>query len=322
MTLDGKLLSRATAALMKKKQLHDEEIQRRLDLVYSKDPKIRELDQEIRLSMLDVIGAMLHKNEDVEVSVQSIGESNVYLQNKRRKALKEAGFPEDFLDMGDMCPHCGDTGFVLNAPCSCLMELYKAEQAKELSNMLAIGAETFENFRLDYYPDEVRDHMKLVLEMCKAYASGFGASSDNLFFSGMPGLGKTFLSSCIAKKVFDMGHSVVYTTAVQVFSAFERAHFDRNEVAQKETERLLGCDLLILDDLGTEMTTAFTVSALYQLINTRLTSGKKTIISTNLSVSDISTRYSAQISSRIGGEYLPIMFFGEDIRILKHKNRL
>ncbi len=142
-----------------------------------------------------------------------------------------------------------------------------------------------------------------------------------MFFTGAPGLGKTYLSACIAKTVFENGHSVVYTTAAKAFSAFEKAHFDRDEEAKAETERLLGCDLLILDDLGTEMTTSFTVSSLYELVNTRLIMGKKTIISTNLSVSDISARYSAQIASRIGGEYLTMQFYGEDIRILKNKNR-
>ncbi len=322
MTLDGKLLARAKNALTKKKQLREAELQRRLELVYSKSPKIQTLDNDIRISMLDVIGVMLCKNGDVEASVNNIGESNLYLQNERRQALVEAGFPADYLDLRDMCPICGDTGFAGNAPCTCLMELYKEEQAKELSNMLSIGGEVFENFRLDYYSEDVKNHMSLVLEMCKAYAVGFDKDSDNLFFTGAPGLGKTFLSSCIAKVVFEKGHSVVYSTAVQAFSAFEKAHFDRDADSQSETERLLGCDLLILDDLGTEMTTTFTVSALYQLINTRLTSGKKTIISTNMTVSDISARYSAQISSRIGGEYLPVMFFGEDIRILKNKNRM
>ncbi|MBQ9857545.1 MAG: ATP-binding protein, partial [Oscillospiraceae bacterium] len=210
----------------------------------------------------------------------------------------------------------------------CLMELYRAEQAKELSNMLTIGNETFENFRLDYYNDTPTERgalspralMTIVFNSCVRYANTFGKNSKNMFFTGAPGLGKTYLSACIAKVVFEKGRSVVYSTASQVFSAFEKAHFDRDEDAKEERERLLGCDLLILDDLGTEMTTAFTVSALYEIVNTRLTTGKKTIISTNLTVPEISARYSAQIASRIGGEYLTMQFYGEDIRILKNKN--
>ena len=321
MTFDGKLLARAKAALAKKAREHEEELQRRCDIVYKKNPKVQTIDNDIRATMLDAIGVMLQKRGDVESAVSEIGINNLSLQEERRREIAAAGFPEDYLDMGEMCPMCGDTGFIGNTPCSCLMELYMAEQAKELSNMLSVGTETFENFRLDYYKGDEKTHMTVVFELCRAYAKTFGKASDNLFFTGAPGLGKTYLSACIAKVVYENGHSVVYNTAVQVFSSFEKAHFDRDEDAQSEVERLLGCDLLILDDLGTEMTTSFTVSALYQLVNTRLVSGKKTIISTNMPVSDIASRYSAQIASRIAGEYLPVQFFGEDIRILKNKDR-
>lgn len=320
MTLDGKLLARAKAALAKKKHTHEIEFQKRREQVYRKCPKVQSIDNDIRASLLDVISTMLQNGSNIESSIESIGENNLYLQNERRNALISAGFPPDYLDINDMCPKCGDTGFIRNTPCTCLMELYKDEQAKELSNMLSIGSETFENFRLDYYSGDARTYMTVVFETCRAYAANFGSNSRNLFFTGAPGLGKTFLSSCIAKTVFEKGFSVVYSTAVQVFTAFEKTHFDRLESAQADVDRYLGCDLLILDDLGTEMTTAFTISALYELVNTRIANGNKTIISTNMSVSDISSRYSPQIASRIGGEYLPVQFYGEDIRLLKSKN--
>ena len=320
MTLDGKLLARAKAALSAKKQSWDAELQRRTENVYRRNPKVQTIDTDIRTSMLDVIGIMLQKSGNIESSVSKIGDNNIKLQEERRREIAAAGYSEDYLDMGFMCSKCEDTGFVGNTPCSCLMELYKAEQAKELSNMLTIGNETFENFNLDYYTGQAKGRMTTVFEACRTYAETFGRNSKNMFFTGAPGLGKTYLSACIAKVVFEKGHSVVYSTASQVFSAFEKAHFDRDEDAKEERERLLGCDLLILDDLGTEMTTSFTVSALYEIVNTRLTTGKKTIISTNLTVPEISARYSAQISSRIGGEYLNMQFYGEDIRILKNKN--
>ena len=320
MTLDGKLLTKAKAALSAKKQNFDAELIRRTENVYKKAPIIREIDNQIRASMLDAIGVMLQKSGDVELSVSKIGDNNIKLQEDRRRELKAAGFPEDYLDMDFMCKKCEDTGFVGSVPCTCLMEFYNAEQAKELSNMLSIGKETFENFRLDYYTGHALAHMSVIYETCRIYADTFGKSSKNMFFTGAPGLGKTYLSSCIAKVVFEKGHSVVYSTAGQVFSTFEKAHFDRDEEAKEQRERLLGCELLILDDLGTEMTTAFTVSALYEIVNTRLTTGKKTIISTNLTVSEIAARYSPQISSRIGGEYQTMQFHGEDIRMLKNKN--
>lgn len=320
MTLDGKLLAQAKAALSRKKLAWETELQRRREQVYRKNPRVQTLDNDIRISMLDVIGAMLQKSGDVEASVTDIGANNLSLQEERRRAIIDAGFPADYLDQGDMCSKCGDTGFLGNTPCSCLMELYNQARAKDLSNMLNIGDETFENFNLNYYSGDSRTYMTVVFEACRVYAETFGKQSKNLFFTGSPGLGKTFLSSCIAKTVFEKGFSVVYSTAGQTFSAFEKSHFDRDEDAKAEVDRLLGCDLLILDDLGTEMTTSFTVSALYELVNTRLTGGRKTIISTNLSVSELSSRYSAQIASRINGEYLPMQFYGEDIRILKNNS--
>ena len=321
MALDGKLMARARAALSAKKQRREDELNHRTEKVYAKNPKVRTIDNDIYTSVLDAISIMFQKNGDVESSVSEIGDNNIHLQEERRREIAAAGFPEDYLDMGFMCPKCEDKGFVGSTPCSCLMELYNAEMAKELSNMLSIGNETFETFNLDYYTGIAKSRMTTVFEICRTYAATFGKNSKNMFFTGAPGLGKTFLSACIAKAVFAKGNSVVYSTASQVFSAFEKAHFDRDEDAKIQRERLLGCDLLILDDLGTEMTTAFTVSALYEIVNTRLTTGKKTIISTNLSVSDIAARYSAQISSRIGGEYEALQFYGEDIRILKNKNK-
>ena len=157
--------------------------------------------------------------------------------------------------------------------------------------------------------------------MCVEYARKFGANSMNLFFVGEPGLGKTFLSACIARVVAESGNSVVYDMASSVFAKFEDAKFARNDdtaearaEVRAEIKRYLECDLLILDDLGTEMTTAFTVSALYELINTRLVAGKKTIISSNLPLQELQRRYSKQIMSRLEGDYEVLTSAGDDIR--------
>jgi len=187
MTLDGKLLARAKAALSAKKQSWEAELQRRTENVYRRNPKVQTIDADIRTSMLDVIGIMLQKSGDVESSVSKIGDNNIKLQEERRREIVAAGYSEDYLDMGFMCSKCEDTGFVGNEPCTCLMELYKAEQAKELSNMLTIGNETFENFRLDYYTGEAKSYMTVVFETCKKYAETFGKNSKNMFFTGAPG---------------------------------------------------------------------------------------------------------------------------------------
>ena len=157
----------------------------------------------------------------------------------------------------------------------------------------------------------------MVYDVCANYAHQFGRKPANLLLFGAPGLGKTFLSAAIAREVSDEGYSVVYDTAGHIFERFETQKFGREEGADGDVERILNCDLLILDDLGTEMTTAFVQSALYQIINTRLMEKKSTILSTNLMPGEIARRYSPQIASRIEGEYQLLPFFGEDIRKLK-----
>jgi DNA replication protein DnaC len=212
--------------------------------------------------------------------------------------------------------------------CSCLRELYKEEQRKSLSSLLKLGDETFDSFDLNYYDDKPsartgvspRRNMEIVYETCVQYAVRFGSRSFNLFMCGAPGLGKTFLSACIARVVSESGFSVVYDTVSSVFSKFEEEKFSRGDAstdAKDETRRYRECDLLIVDDLGTEMSTSFTVAALYDLINTRLITGKKTIISSNLTFDELRRRYTPQIMSRIEGEYQVLMFYGADIRQLK-----
>ncbi len=160
--------------------------------------------------------------------------------------------------------------------------------------------------------------MERVYDTCRDYAYEFSARSGNLLLSGDPGLGKTFLSACIARVVSETGHSVVYDTAAHVFERFEAQKFSRGEDgAEEDVERFLRCDLLIIDDLGTELTTEFVRSAFYQIVNTRLMTNKKTIISTNLSPLELSRRYGANILSRIEGAYRILPFFGDDIRKMK-----
>jgi DNA replication protein DnaC len=189
-----------------------------------------------------------------------------------------------------------------------------------------VGAESFEQFRLEYYPDRIdpkqgvniRAVMEKTFQICRKYALNFTELSENMLFSGGTGLGKTFLSACIARAVADRGYSVCYETASHLFTKMERAKFGGDEDARRETEKYTACDLLILDDLGTEMSGQFTTSALYTLINDRILAGKATIISTNLNNDDLEKRYSSAIASRLRGNFRRIPFMGEDIRLKKN----
>ena len=323
MSIDGRILYRARTRLEEIRNENRLALSERQKRAYEKNPAIKRLDAEIRGTMPGLIRAALSGGD-----VEGIRRKNLELRRQLENELLFSGFPADYLELHVNCEKCGDTGYVSGKMCSCLEELYREEQAKELSNLLKLGEDTFDSFELEYYddtPDPVtgispRMNMEFVKDTCWTYSHRFGSSSKNFYLTGSTGLGKTFLSTCIAKVVSEKGYSVVYDTAGAVFSKFEEEKFSRGDDvsdAESDINRYMTCDLLILDDLGTEMTTAFTVSALYNLVNTRLTSGKKTIISSNLPPEELSTRYSPQIASRIIGEYQILKFTGSDIRIIK-----
>ena len=329
MSLDRKLLARAKDVLTEKRKIRDDHYQRRLDKVYSVAPRLRALDNEIRGTMADLFRVAL--GSSAEDQVEEIRRRNLELQEDRRGELLRAGFSENYLDEEFMCPDCHDTGYIGTGICDCLLKLYRDEQKESLSSLFKLGCETFDSFDLSYYDDmpdpeagiSPRRTMEIIYETCIEYSRKYGQKSMNLFFNGAPGLGKTFLSACIARVVSEKGNSVVYDTAGSVFAKFEDAKFMRTgdpDEARGEVRRCLECDLLILDDLGTEMTTAFTISALYELINTRLMTNRKTIVSSNLTLDELRRRYSEQIMSRLEGEYQILTFRGDDVR--KKKNML
>ena len=251
------------------------------------------------------------------------------MQEERKGLLAELGLTETALEETPLCPLCGDTGYRGGEICRCLKVYYVEEQRKELSKLLDLGGQSFDNFDTDWYSDQrapgksksAREHMERVYDTCVEYAHNFGKRPANLLLFGRPGLGKTHLSAAIAREVSGKGFSVVYDTAGHVFERFEVQKFGRDE-AERDVERVLNCDLLILDDLGTELTTAFVQSALYQILNSRLLEKRSTIVSTNLMPEAIGQRYSPQIASRIEGEYQLLPFVGEDIRTLKKKRGL
>ena len=211
--------------------------------------------------------------------------------------------------------------------CRCLKAYCAREQQKELSRMLDLGNQSFETFSLEWYSQaedpalgvSPRENMDWIYRTCKRYAAAFGPGSGNLLLTGDPGLGKTFLSAAIAREASEEGFSVVYDTAVHIFDRFEARKFGREagEAVEADVDRVMDCDLLILDDLGTELTTPFVQSALYSIVNGRIVDRRATILSTNLKLDELARRYAPQTVSRIEGEYQVLPFFGEDIRRLK-----
>ncbi len=319
MAYSAEVIRRARARLAEAREDRESENREHLQIAYNQVPRLREIDRQLRATMAQAAQTAFTQGIDVQEVMDGIRRENLLLQQERRELAAEY-FEEGYLDDSPICDSCGGSGYVGSTMCECLRELCRQEQKKELT-CLSVGRESFDQFRLDYYPerDNIRAVMEKNLKTCRRYAQSFSERSPNLLFSGDTGLGKTFLSACIARTVADNGYSVVYETASHLFSRLERAKFSADEQARQESEKYFACDLLIVDDLGTEMPGQFTTSALYGLVNDRILAGKPTIISTNLTSEDFANRYNRQIASRLRGNFLRIPFLGEDIRVLKNR---
>ena len=324
MAYSPEVLARARRRLEEAREEKDRENREHLAIAYEKVPRIREIDRQLRITMAKAAQAAFAGKDAVAI-MDRARQENQKLQNERQWLI-DTTFEEGFLDERPVCEVCGGSGYVGSTMCECLQELCRQEQKKELT-FLNVGHESFDQFRLEYYPGYVdaklgfspRAIMEKTFQICKRYAYEFGPKSENLLFSGNTGLGKTFLSACIARKVADSGFSVVYESAGHLFAVLEKAKFENSEESRKAAQKYASCDLLIVDDLGTELPGQFVTAALYTLINDRLLTGKPTIISTNLDMEDLPRRYSPQIASRLRGAYRRVAFVGDDIRLMKNR---
>ena len=325
MAYSAEVMQRARARLAQAKEDRESENRQHLQEAYQQVPRLREIDMELRRTMAKAAQTVFVNGGDAKKAMEQVRLQNLFLQEVRA-ALAAEHFEEGYLDVSPISDRCGGSGYIGSNMCECLTELCRQEQKKELS-LLSGGKENFSQFKLEYYSDltdpKYGASPRLIMERnfrtCRSYALPFSQHSGNLLFVGGTGLGKTFLSACIAKTVTDRGYSVVYETAGRLFAKLERAKFSGDEEARKEAEKYNQCDLLIVDDLGTEMPGQFVTAALYSLVNDRLLENKPMVISTNLNVDEMARRYSPQIASRLHGGFNRLTFVGEDIRVLKSK---
>ena len=332
MSYDAAIVQRASARLARRKEIRE---RRRWDLeqeLYRRQPRLRELDRAIGGTMAELAGLAI-SGKPIQADgpeIADIRRRNLELQAQRAELLHTLGYAPDALDPTPACSKCGDSGWAGAEMCTCLKELCAQEQMKALTALLNLTDEqNFDRLRLDVYSDQPwegkrspRENMKRVVTVCEGFARRFpDYPLHNLLLSGGTGLGKTFLSGCIAREVSGRGYSVVYDTAISLFSTFEAKKFSRDlgqeRQARDDTRRYLNCDLLILDDLGSELTTPLAQSTLYEVVNSRLQGGKHTIISTNLSMEQIGARYTPQVVSRLAGAYQELTFYGDDIRRMR-----
>jgi DNA replication protein DnaC len=325
MGYSAEVIRRARQRLEQAKADRESENRQNLQTAYQQVPRIREIDRQLRQTMAVAVQTAFSKGIDVRQAMNNVKEQNLNLQ-RERAALAALHFEEGFLDETPICDRCGGSGYVGSTMCESLMELCRQEQKKELS-LLSCGKETFNQFRLDYYSDQYdprfgsspRIIMSQNLRNCRDFANTFSPASGNLLFVGNPGLGKTLLSACIARTVADRGFSVIYESASRLFSTLEQARFNPNDDNRRQAEKLYQCDLLIIDDLGTEMPGQFITAALYTLVNERILASRPMIISTNLNIDEITRRYSPQIASRLHGDFIGLTFVGDDIRVMKNR---
>ena len=298
----------------------------RMAQVYVKLPRLREVDDALASTSIALTKAILRKQNSAEALMAQRAKSEA-LMAERAQLLDESNFPADFLTDVYKCAVCEDTGFVNQARCNCLKQRLVGKYYA-LSNLGAVlRAENFDTFDLSYYGEEMdartglspRAQMKKILAACLQFAEDFGRRFDNLLLHGETGLGKTFLCNCIAKEILERGHTVLYTTAAQLFQMTEKARFrrDEDESSEEYIDMVMDVDLLIIDDLGTEFATTLTGAETFRFINTRLQNRKPTIISTNLAPADLEVQYSDRVISRLLGEYTLLRCVGEDIRLKK-----
>ena len=295
---------------------HKHDLDKHIETAYHKIPRLAEIDQEIAALSIQKARHLLGE-DTADVNLK---DSISALSEERLALLSINGFAKDYLQMHYDCPQCKDTGYVDGAKCICFRKA-AVELLYDQSNIKNILKETnFSSFSLDYYNDTpsdltARELATIALNSAQEFVADFNNAFENLFLYGDTGVGKTFLSHCIAKELLDRGHSVIYFSAFDLFDQLAKGTFSHNPDDAALNEPIFDCDLLIIDDLGTELTNSFVTSSLFLCVNERLMRHNPTIISTNLALENFSEIYSERIFSRISSNYTMLKMIGDDIRI-------
>lgn len=296
------------------------ELERRREHIYSSIPGYRALEEKTA-SLSVAQGKKLLSGE--EGALENLRTALADLRAKREQLLSEAGFPKDYLEPPFVCPDCQDTGYVNGAKCHCFRqaEISLLYEQSGISEMLLHN--NFSLLSYEYHTGEDLAHFEKAVETCKKFVKNFDSDYHNLFFYGTVGTGKSFLSGCVAKELIDTGHAVIYFSATGLFELLSSAAFDAKNREERKSAYadLYGCDLLIIDDLGTELTNQFTASQLFSLLNERAIGKKAVVISTNLSLRELQDRYSDRIFSRITSNFEVCKLTGPDIRMYQKRRQ-
>lgn len=311
-----------------KKQLENRSIaQKRLEEIYERSKRFRELDEAIAAFSCEQGKKLLNGDEN---AIHALKTKLKDFKAEKAALLRTLGYPVNYLDPIYSCRDCKDTGYLDGRKCHCFLQesidlIYTQSTRKQV-----LENENFRNFSFSYYSPKEKDSStgltslaaaKHAFSLSKRFVDAFDTDFENLLFYGDTGVGKTFLSNCIAESLLHSGHSVVYFSAFSLFHILKKNIFDSNSYAAEDYQNIFDCDLLIIDDLGTELPNSMTVSQLFLCLNERILRHKSTIISTNLGLNQFMESYTERIFSRLSSSYTMIKLFGADIRIQKKLNR-
>ncbi len=327
MAYDGRALARAGQILHDRAQAHENELNRRAERLAALCPELGSIAAQLRRTVIGVISGALSSGADMADNLRRAQEQNRRLRARRAELLLSLGYPTDYLDRTPLCPHCSDSGYTEDGMCRCLQSIYREELANGLHTACGVAPITLEKLDLTVYSDvrvpsertTVRESMRYNVHICRQFAEN-ALARESLFFCGQPGTGKTWLAAATGYTLCEKGVYVVYVSAGTFFACCEDDRFRRTEEARAEIRRWESCDVLILDDLGTENMSSLNASALYQLLNTRLAAGRATILCAGFGLDELSKRYGAQTASRVGGECRTLYFRGDDLRSRRGRN--
>lgn len=311
-------------------QIKDEEanaLRERREEIEKKLPEILDIERKIGKLCIDLSISSFNDIKNREEHLKTLRESITNLRIKKSELLVANNYPIDYVSLHYRCNKCKDTGYVGNKKCICYKQKLIKLYYKNSDLSIALRNNNFENFNINYFsqyktgdePKTPRKNMeeKIIPEVMN-YLKNFSSIDTNLFFYGSSGTGKTYLSNCIAKDLLDRGFLVIYRTADSLLQDFKSIKFDNNKVLE---ELLLNCDLLIIDDLGTEQISAFSSTELFNLLNKKLLMNKKMLVSSNFSLEILSRNYSERITSRLFGNFSLFKFYGDDIRVKTNLSR-
>ena len=320
MAYSSKIYNKALRILEQRRDTAFTEAQIRSEEIRSAVPEIDSIQKQLSEIGLEISQLFFFKgNTDEKIS--ELRNKSRALISKRAELLKKNGYSEDAMQTEHICAVCEDRGFIGGRLCNCHRQLLKDIMREEIRQLAPIDECTFDSFDLEYYSNEPLDNSivpraraQKIFDSSRKYAQNFSLNSKNILFLGKTGLGKTHLSLAIANVVINKGYYVCYGTSQNICDDLQSEQFGRNEEIYYTKQQVLGCDLLILDDLGTEIDNQYSIATLYNIINSRILSKKPTVISTNCELSELLSKYDQRITSRITGEYTKMTFLGNDIR--------